>query len=117
MLLSNRQSLNDLERIQDHWKSFCNGDNTILLPSFQLLLQTTEIPVLKTLAEIKEMVKDKVSETSLEDCNCNEFQVTSPRNEKRLCESLCPTHCWKTSDAQLINIFENYEYSGIIQIF
>ena len=115
LLISNRQSHNDLERIRGHWKSFCNGDNAILLPSFQLLLQTTDIPVLKTLAEIKEMVKDKVSKSSLADCKCNEFQATSPRNKKRLCELLCPSHRWKTSDKRLMDILENYEYSGTIQ--
>ena len=104
-------------RIKNDWTLFCNGDNDTLIPAFQSLLGTTDIPVLKTIAEVKEMVEDKLSEVSLADCNCNEFHPTYPRNEKRLFELLCPSHRWKTSDAHLVKILENYEYSGIIQMF
>ena len=104
----------DWERIKKEWKSFCDGDDELLISSFQSLLQTNEFSILKTPDEIKEIFKNKLLDSNSTACGCKDLQNTpaSTSNRKRLCELICPSHKWKVNDIQLIDILENYEYSG-----
>ena len=70
--------------------------------------------MLKTPEEIKERIQDLLSARS--NADCDELKVTPVSNEKRLCELKNLSHKWKTHDSRLMNILENYEYSGKFKI-
>ena len=102
------------DRIKNEWKSFCYEGDDGLIHSFKSLFQTSNISILKTPEEIKEMFQDRLSARSKVDCD--ERKATYVSNQKRLCELKNPSHKWKTHNSRLINILENYEFSGMFKI-
>ena len=70
--------------------------------------------MMKTPDEIKIMFQGLLSAESQVDCNG--LQATSIRNKKRLCELNNPSYKWKTNNTHLMEILENYEFSGMFKI-
>ena len=101
-------------RIKKEWKSLCYEGDDGLVHSFKSLLQTSNISMLITPEEIKEIFQDLLSAKS--NADCDELKASPVSNEKRLCQLTNPSHKWKTHNSRLMKILENYEFSGIFKI-
>ena len=96
--------------MKKEWKSFCYKADDALITSFKSLLQTSNVSLLKTPEQIKEMFQEMLFE------DCNEIVPTSNSDKKRLCELNTLSYKWKTNNTRLIKILENYEFSGLFKI-
>ena len=67
-------------RMKKEWKSFCYKADDALITSFKSLLQTSNVSLLKTPEQIKEMFQEMLFE------DCNELVPTSNSEKKKLCE-------------------------------